>query len=177
MLHVALLYTVIITATRRVKSAELLAAAMQAGLQDARTVLSTGNLIFASDADEPVIVAALEAALLAVFGKPIAAFVRPAPAWRAMVAGNPFPAETAVDASRVAVRVMRAQPDATTVARIAAIATDAEGFAVTDRAMWLTTPTQLSASPLLRAVGASWAGEGTLRSASALDKITAALDG
>jgi uncharacterized protein (DUF1697 family) len=177
MQHVALLYTVVITPTRRVKSAELLTAAMQAGLRDARTVLSTGNLAFRSDAEEPAIAAALEQALLTIYAKPIAAFVRSAPAWRALVAANPFPAETALDASRVAVRVMRDHPDAKAITRIAGTVGPGERFAATDRALWLAAPTQLSSTALLRAVGAPRAGAGTLRSASALAKITQALDG
>jgi uncharacterized protein (DUF1697 family) len=176
MWHVALLYTVVITPSRRVKRAELLEAATQAGLQDARTVLSTGNLIVQADRDEATITAALESALLAICGKRIAVFVRQAPAWRALIAANPFSAETVADPSRVAVRVMRAQPDGQTLARIAAKVSGDARFAATDRALWLATPTQMSDSPLLRAMGAGWAGAGTFRSATALAKITAALD-
>lgn len=60
MQHVALPYTVVTTPTWRVRHAALLAAAAKAGLPDARPGLSTGNLVFHSDMDEPTITAALD---------------------------------------------------------------------------------------------------------------------
>jgi len=176
MRQVALLYSVVLTAKRRITSADLISVANDAGAGPLRTVLSTGNLILSSDKAPATLESALEHSLLSLLGKPIPVFVRTAAEWRALVAANPFPEATRRDPSRVAVRVMRDAPTPTLVARIAAFADPDQAFAATDRALWLSTPEQLSTTPISRAVGAGWAGEGTLRNASALAKILAALD-
>lgn len=173
---VALLYTVVLTAGQRIRTVDLLEIGRQAGVRPLRTVLSTGNLIFDSDAGTDEAERALEAALLSAFGKPIPVFVRSAVDLGALVAANPFPDETATDPARVAVRIMRRNPAAPSLQRMIAACGPAERFAHRDRALWLATPDQLSSTALLRAVGAKWAGEGTFRSASALAKIIAALD-
>ena len=176
MRQVALLYSVVLTAERRITSADLIAVANDVGAGPLRTVLSTGNLILSSDKAPATLESALEHSLLRLLGKPIPVFVRTAAEWRALVGANPFPEATRRDPSRVAVRVMRTAPTPAALARIAASAGPDQAFAATDRALWLATPEQLSTTPLSRAVGAGWAGEGTLRNASALAKIMAALD-
>jgi uncharacterized protein (DUF1697 family) len=175
MRQVALLYSVILTSDRRIKSAELIGCAIRAGCRNALTVLSTGNLIFDFVGDESETEAALEHALHDMLGKPITVFVRSEAAWRDLVLANPFPAETAADPARVAVRVMRKHPDPAALQRIEARIGPQERFAARGRALWLASPVQLSTSPLLRAVASPRVGEGTLRSASALAKITTAL--
>jgi uncharacterized protein (DUF1697 family) len=176
MRHVALLYSVVLTAARRVRSAELIDIAKDAGAHPLRTVLSTGNIILDFDQTPAVLERALERSVLKLLGKPIPVFVRTASEWRALVAANPFPDATRFDASRVAVRVMRQQPTPEVISRVTTSIGPDEQFAATDRALWLTAPDQLSTTALSRAVAARWAGEGTLRSASALAKILAALD-
>ncbi len=172
---VALLYSVILTAERRIKSAELLEAAVRAGFGNPRTVLITGNLIVSSDLTEEMTGRALERAMADIFGKSMSVFVRSADDFRRLTAANPFPEETAHDPSLVAARIMRSMPPADVIARISASTGPGERFAAGDRVLWLATADQLSTTRLLRAVTAPAAGEGTLRSASALAKIEAAL--
>jgi uncharacterized protein (DUF1697 family) len=176
MRHVALLYSVVLTANRRVTGADLIRIAHAAGVEPRRTVLSTGNIIIEAEQPPAVLETALEHALLKLFGKPIPVFVRSAQDWRALVAANPFPEPTRRDPARVAVRIMREPPGPEIIARIAAAVGPGQKFVATDRALWLATPDQLSTTALSRAVSARWVGEGTLRNASALGKISAALD-
>ena len=174
--QVALLYSVVPDGTRRIRSEDLTAIAQAAGALPVRTVLSTGNLILETDQDPALLETALEQAILQRHGKPIPVFLRSAEDWRALVAANPFPEATRRDPSRVAVRILRQHPTPAILARIAGTVAPGEAFATTDRAIWLSSPDQLSTSPLARAIGARWAGEGTFRNASALGKILAALD-
>ena len=176
MRHVALLYSVILTPERRIKSAELVEVANRAGLLALRTVLSTGNLVIESGLSEAAIEAALERSIVAQFGKAVPVFVRAAANWLALAGDNPFPDESLRNPACVAVRVMRRQPAPVVVDRISAFAQPGHRFAVRDRALWIASVDQLSTSPLFRAVGAAWAGEGTMRSASALAKISNALN-
>ncbi len=174
--QVALLYSVVLSPVRRVKSAELVEIAKLAGLGDPRTVLSTGNLVFRSHREEQDLESALEHLIQSRLGKPVAVFVRSADAWRALIDANPVPAETAHDPARVAVRIMRHPPTVENLQRIADTVGSGERFAATGRALWVAAADSRSTSRLLRAVGSPWVGEGTLRSVSAIGKIAGMLD-
>jgi uncharacterized protein (DUF1697 family) len=170
-----MLYSVILSADRRVTSAELLALAAMLELGRPRTVLSTGNLVFDSDAGEAELEDRLERTIAGQLGRPIPVFLRRADEVRDLMAANPFPEETRIDPAYVAVRIMRTEPAADVVARIAARASAGERFAASGRSLWVAVPGKLSGSALTRAVAAPWAGAGTFRSASALAKIAGAL--
>lgn len=176
MKQIALLYSVVLGPERRLKSTELLALAESAGLTGARTVVSTGNLVFDTAGTSVQMEMRLEQAVATLFGRLIPVFVRNETEWRAMVAENPFPRQTEADPTRVAVRVLRSLPPPALVDRIAARAAPGEGMALRGRSLWIACPDQMSASPLFRAAGADWAGEGTFRNASAVQRIAAALD-
>lgn len=174
--HVACLYSVVLGPERRLKSADLLEVAAAADLAEARTVLSTGNLVFAARGAEHELEWRLEQAVARAFGRLIPVFVRTAQDWWTMVAGNPFPAETAADPAQVAVRILRQPMPAAVLSRIAQRRAPGEQVELAGRALWLAAAGQLSTSPLFRAAGADWAGEGTFRNASAAARIAAALD-
>lgn len=172
---VGLLYSVVLTAERRVTKADLMDVAARAEVAGVATVLSTGNLIFEAEGDEAALERQLEAALDLQLGKPIPVFVRRADAWLALAAGNPFPEATVLDPARVAVRVMRSEPDADALARIRKATGPDDAFHAAGRALWLATRGALSTTPLLRAISSPWVGAGTFRNASAVAKIAAAL--
>jgi uncharacterized protein (DUF1697 family) len=94
MRQVALLYSVVLTAGRRIKSADLFNVASDAGAEPRRSVLSTGNIILESDRMPAALELALERSVLKLLGKPIPVFVRTAAEWRALVVANPFPEAT-----------------------------------------------------------------------------------
>ncbi len=171
---VGLLYSVVLSAERRVTKADLLEVATQAGLDGGRTALSTGNLIFQAQEDEAALEVRLEAATAQVLGRAIPVFVRSVDDLHAVLLANPFPVQTEADPAQVGVRILRRVPSPELVARIAAKAGPGEVFAAQGRAFWVAGSGSLSDSALFRAAGAAWAGEGTFRSASALRKIIAA---
>jgi uncharacterized protein (DUF1697 family) len=170
---VGLLFSVILSAERRVTKADLLAVAALAGVADARTVLSTGNLIFDAHGSEAVLEAQLGAAIAEILGRAIPVFVRSADDLRAVLAANPFPVQTEADPAQVGIRILRRVPSPDVVARIAAKARPGEVLAAQGREFWVAGSGGLSDSALFRAAGAAWAGEGTFRSVSAVRKIIA----
>ena len=175
MLQLALLYSVVLSATRRITRTDLTAVAHHAGLAVFGTALSTGNLILDTDLDEAALERRLEAATIAVLGKPIAVFVRSEPDLHALIAANPFPVQTSADPSRVAIRVMRYPLTQTSLDRIAAKRRPDQGFVAQPRALWLSLPEGPASSPLLTAASAPWAGPGAFRNASALTRIAAVM--
>ena len=175
MLRVALFYSVVLSPTRRITRADLIEVAAAAQTEFVATALSTGNLILRDHDSPAALEQRLEKAVASVLGKAIAVFVREADELRALIAANPFPQETAANPAQVGVRLMRCAAAPASLDRIAAKIGAGERFVAQDRALWLCTADKLSNSPLLPAVSAAWVGVGTLRSASALGKIAAAL--
>lgn len=170
---VALLYSITISPTRRVQRSDLTGLAEGLGFSHAKTVLSTGNLIFAAEGEETSLAAAIENRIVENWGRAIPVLLRSVADFRAMRADNPFPD---CNPALVSVRVMRDAPSAEDLARLHALSGPEAVFAVRERALWVATPEPLVTSPLIRAMGSQRLGTGTFRNASALGKIAAALD-
>jgi uncharacterized protein (DUF1697 family) len=106
--YIALLYSIGLGDGRRLLMADLRAMAAKLGLRAPRTLIATGNLVFeAEETTARQLEARLEAAFQRTFGRQVDIIVRNAAAWRKLVAGNPFPAESRTDGSRVVVRIAR----------------------------------------------------------------------
>lgn len=106
--YVALLYSIVLGEGRRVIMSELRATAEALGFDAPRTLVATGNLVFETE-EIPVadLEARLERAFEQRFGRHVDIIVRGADGWRRLVAGNPFPDESALAPSHVMARVMR----------------------------------------------------------------------
>ena len=89
--YVALLRAVNVGGTGKLPMRELAAMCEAAGFARVRTYIASGNVVFASDADEAGVRAALEARLAAYAGKPVGVLVRTAAEMAAVLAANPFP--------------------------------------------------------------------------------------
>jgi uncharacterized protein (DUF1697 family) len=161
--HVALLHSVVLDRSRRVSMSDLRAMADGLGFGAPRTLVATGNLVFdTDDADARSIERRLEAAFVRSFGRHVDIIVRTAAAWRRLAAGNPFPAESREDGSRVIVRVMRAPLAPATAEGLAAHAGDEQVRAV-DGDLWVLFPRQPSTSRLLGMLTTRRLGIGTAR--------------
>lgn len=176
--HVALLYSIVIAPTRRVVMAELKAMAEAQGFGAVATLVATGNLVFeAGDRSVPRIETALEAAFVRTYGKSVDIIVRAAGDWRALVAANPFPAESDADGSRVVVRVMRDGVEAGTEARLRSILSEGERVAVVGGDVWAAFPARPSASRLLSALSSKKLGIGTSRNWNTVRRLGEMLHG
>jgi uncharacterized protein (DUF1697 family) len=174
---VALLYSIVLGPGRRLVMADLRALADELGFARPRTLLATGNLIFEAEAaDARAVEARLEPAFADAFGKPVPIIVRDGAAWPALVAGNPFPAESDRHPSRVAVRVMREAVGPEVAARLAPYRAEGERIAVVGGDLWLSLPHGVSGSRLAAAATpARTGGAGTFRNWNTVLKIAAAL--
>ena len=88
---IALLRAVNVGGTGKLPMAELKALCEEIGFTGVRTYIASGNVVFASDLDEAGVRGALEAELLARYGKPIGVLVRSAADVAALLAANPWP--------------------------------------------------------------------------------------
>jgi uncharacterized protein (DUF1697 family) len=89
--YVALLRAVNVGGSGKLPMSELRTMCESAGFRSVRTFIASGNVVFASDADEAQVRAALEKRLEAYAGKPVGVLVRTATEIVEVLAGNPFP--------------------------------------------------------------------------------------
>src|SRR5262245_5011693 len=88
---VAFLRAVNVGGTGMLPMKDLAALCADLGLQDVRTYIQSGNVVFASKLPERKIQAQLEKALAEKMGKKIDVMVRSAAELRSILTGNPFP--------------------------------------------------------------------------------------
>lgn len=89
--YVALLRSVNVGGTGKLKMSDLKAQCEAAGFQNVRTFIASGNVLFESKAAEAHVKRTLERQLSAFTGKPAIALVRTAAELQAVHKANPFP--------------------------------------------------------------------------------------
>lgn len=87
---VALLRGVNIGGTGKLPMAELVAMCVDAGFENVRTYIASGNVVFSSRISAQRAQKALEDRLLRYAGKPVRVFIRDAAAMQRILDGNPF---------------------------------------------------------------------------------------
>ncbi|PTY00250.1 hypothetical protein DB345_01515 [Spartobacteria bacterium LR76] len=91
--YVALLRAVNVGGTGKLPMTELKALCEEAGFQDVRTYIASGNVVFRSTLGEKAARSALETRLQAHMGKPVQVFIRTAEEMADVVKRNPFSRE------------------------------------------------------------------------------------
>ncbi|MER8476664.1 DUF1697 domain-containing protein [Mesorhizobium sp. M1163] len=162
--YVALLYSIILGEGRRVVMSDLKAMAEGLGLNNPRTLVATGNLVFeAQETELAALEQRLEAAFAKTFGRHVDIIVRRADGWLRLAAGNPFPAESAKAADQVAVRVMRAPVSPDAVSALQAYIGRNEKLQAVGSDIWIVFSRETPSSRLLAAVSHKRLGIGTSR--------------
>jgi uncharacterized protein (DUF1697 family) len=88
---IALLRAVNVGGTGKLPMTDLNALCEEAGFENVRTYIASGNVVFESGKSEKAVKAALEAALKGYAGKPVGVLVRTAAEMTKVLEENPFP--------------------------------------------------------------------------------------
>jgi len=113
MTYIGLLRAINLAGHRSVAMVDLRACCEALGMQDVKTLLQSGNLLFRAGRSTPVrLERELEAAARTQLGLPIEFFVRTADEWDAIVKANPFPKAARDDPGRLLLMSLKAAPDA-----------------------------------------------------------------
>jgi len=161
--YVALLYSILLPAGR-LRMADWRVVLETEGLEDVRTVLSTGNAVFTAQRTSiGKLEAGLEAAYERAFSRRVDHIVRTATAFRTLVAANPFPEETERDPGHVAVRVMRSALGDADLGALAERATPREKLAIVNGDLWLYSPEPPGKSRVVALLSRERSGIGTIR--------------
>jgi len=176
--YVALLFSIILDGGRRVVMTDLRAMAEALGLEKARTVIATGNLIFEA-APTPVraLEAALETGFREQFGRHVDIIVRTAADWRGLVSANPFPELSRTDPSHVITRVMRDPVRPEVVEALEARRSGEERVSVADGNLWFHFAHGVAGSRLASGLDPQRAGVGTMRNWNTVGRIGEVIGG
>jgi uncharacterized protein (DUF1697 family) len=137
---------------RSLPMADLRAMLAKLGLGEPRTLLQSGNAVFASAKAPKALEALLEAAAAKQFGLETDFFVRTAREWDAAIDANPFPREAKEDPSHLLVMPLKAAPGAAEVDALRAAIKGRESVAVVGRCAYLVYPDGIGRSKLTIAV-------------------------
>ncbi|TGQ47813.1 MULTISPECIES: DUF1697 domain-containing protein [unclassified Mesorhizobium] len=170
--YVALLYSIILGEGRRVVMSDLKAMAEGLGLNNPRTLVATGNLVFETQETEiAALEQRLEAAFVKTFGRHVDIIVRRAGDWLTLAAGNPFPTESLAAADQVAVRVMRKPVAAEAIAALQAYVGRDEKMLAVGGDIWIFFSREPPNSRLLAATSHKRLGIGTSRNWNTVRKL------
>ena len=171
--HVALLRAVNVGG-RSLAMNELRAMLEDLGLDDARTLLQSGNAVFRSAKAPPALESLLEKATARRFGLATEFFVRAAREWDAVIDGNPFQREANDDPSHLLVMPLKSVPAAAQVEALRAAIKGRERVAIEGRCAYLVYPDGIGRSKLTIAVIESRLGtRGTGRNWNTVQKLAA----
>ena len=176
----ALLRAVNLGSHNKVPMASLREVAETLGLDEARTLLQSGNLVFrdARGRTAAALESALERAVRDALGVDTEVFVRTAAELAAAIAANPFPAEAKSDPSHLVVSFHRAPHDVADVARLQAAIPGRERVKSAGRELYIVYPDGIGRSRLTPAIAAKHIrSSGTARNWNTVTKLAALLDG
>jgi uncharacterized protein (DUF1697 family) len=163
---------------RKATSAELKALAEELGLEDARTLLQTGNLVFRSARTGAELEAKIERAFATHFGFASEVLVRNGRQWRAALAANPHAEMAEKDPSHLVIMPLKTAPDGDAVAALQAAIQGRETLAAAGRELFIAYPDGIGDSKLTGAVIERRLGvRGTARNWNTATKLAAMLDG
>jgi uncharacterized protein (DUF1697 family) len=134
---VALLRGINVAAQRKVPMADLRALAVNLGLGSPRTLIASGNLIFESEKERPLLETLLEEGLKRRFGFPVDVMLREAGQWADYCSVNPFPAESALKPNFLLLFVGKEAADDRLVEALRARADAGEKVARSGDALWI----------------------------------------
>ena len=138
MRYVALLRGINLAGKRKVAMADLVRCFGEAGCDDVRTYIQSGNVVFGSSMrSEAKLRAALEKHVTAATGLDVAVVLRTEKQLAAVVEANPFPD---AEPSKLLVGFLADRPPAESVEALDRAVTAKEGFVVNGREIYLNLP-------------------------------------
>lgn len=136
--HIALLRGINVGGNNKVKMAELKSACERLGLEDVRTYIQSGNIVFRSDLSQVEIRDRLEALLQDEFGvKKATVLLRTNDELQRLLRDCPFTEAQIAAASQLYVNLLDKPLDDAQIARIGELSAEGEQCVIGDRAIYL----------------------------------------
>ena len=152
-IHIGLLRAINLPGHNKVNMADLRGLLDELGLEDGKSLLQSGNLVFRSDAGTSTqLERLLEDAAQKRLGLETDFFVRTAADWKAVIAGNPFPEEAQRDPSHLLVMFLKKAPDREHTTSLQGAIKGREVVRIKDRQAYIVYPDGIGRSRLTTAV-------------------------
>ena len=152
-IHIGLLRAINLPGHNKVNMADLRGLLAELGLEDGKSLLQSGNLVFRSDAGTSTqLERLLEDAAQKRLGLETDFFVRTAADWKAVIAGNPFPEEAQRDPSHLLVMFLKKAPDREHTTSLQRAIKGREVVRIKDRQAYIVYPDGIGRSRLTTAV-------------------------
>ena len=132
---------------KRIAMPELRAVLSEAGFEDVRTYVASGNVVLSAAASPAEVGAAAERLIAERFGFPVDVIVRTGEELAEVVARNPL-ADVAVNPKRYQVSFLESEPDAEAVERAAAAAAPGERLVAIGRELYAWHPDGIGRSKM-----------------------------
>lgn len=175
---VALLRGINMGGHKKLAMSDLCALAGDLGLTGAKTLLQSGNLIFAATGKPGALEERLEAAVEKRLGLTTRVLIRTAAEWAKMVAANPFAREAVRDPSHLALMLLKHKPSPTAVTALRQAIVGREVIEADGRALYAYFPDGFGSTKLTTAViDRTLATAVTARNWNTVLKIAAAIEG
>jgi uncharacterized protein (DUF1697 family) len=153
MTYVGLLRAVNLGAHNKVGMAELRQLLMELGMQDVRTLLQSGNVVFGSEVRTTAEAERLlEVGAATRLGLDTDFFVRTPAEWKGIIAGNPFPEEARRDPSHLLVVFLKELPAREAVTALQDAITGREVVSAEGRHAYVVYPDGIGRSRLTSAL-------------------------
>lgn len=170
--YVALLRGINVGGHRKIAMAALREFLSGLGLDGVRTLLQTGNVVFESPARPPApLETLLEQRASEQLGLDTLFYVRSAPEWARILAGNPFPGPARDDPAHLAVHLLKQAPAAERVRELRAAIKGRESVRVVDRQAYIVYPDGMGRSKLTLTLLDRTLGRGTARNWNTVRKL------
>jgi uncharacterized protein (DUF1697 family) len=141
-------------ATNRVAMPALREALAQAGFENPRTYVQSGNIVLETDLDGSELSVRVEALITQVFGLSVPAVTRSGQELERVVAENPFSELAEQEPKRFQVSFLRGELDPSIADRLAELASGGERVAVWEREVYAWHPDGVARSKLALKLGA-----------------------
>jgi uncharacterized protein (DUF1697 family) len=152
-IYVGLLRAVNLGPHNKVPMAGLREVVTGLGLEDAQTLLQSGNVVFRCSGRTPAqLEQSLEAAVAKRLGVETEFFVRSAKEWQAVIAENPFPKEAKEDPGHLLAVLLKDAPDAKAIAALQNAITGREVVRAKGRTAYIVYPDGIGRSKLTSAL-------------------------
>jgi uncharacterized protein (DUF1697 family) len=172
--YIGLLRAVNLGPTNKVAMSDLRDIITGLGMQDARTLLQSGNVVFRSSVRSAAkLEQLLEQALAQHLGRTTEVFVRTVDELKAVIAGNPFPEFAARDPSHLLVVFLKEAVNPTAVEALAKAITGREEVRADGRHLYIVYPDGIGRSRLGTLREAKIASRGTGRNWNTVLKLAA----
>ena len=117
--YIALLRGINVGGHKRIKMADLRGLLESLGLDDVKTILQSGNVVFTSDeSSHDELIRTIEAGIVAHYGFESKIILRRIGAFRDVVSDNPYADKPDLDASKLLVTFLASAPDADAMTRL-----------------------------------------------------------